>query len=109
MVQWLICLRKPINTVIPSAESEAKIFARIRQSTMGATTILVAHRFSTVRQADRILVIEQGQIIEEGNHEELLHLNGTYACLFRLQAKGYLDEKQAITMASSLPVGDQDI
>ncbi len=52
-------------------------------------TILISHRFSTVRAADKIIVIHDGEIVEQGNHESLLTLNGQYASLFRLQAKGY--------------------
>jgi len=74
------------------AESETEIFGRMQQVATGATTLLVAHRFSTVRRADRILVIEQGRIKEDGSHEELMRLNETYARLFHLQAAGYLDE-----------------
>jgi ATP-binding cassette subfamily B protein len=73
------------------AESETEIFGRLQQMAVGATTILVAHRFSTVRQANRILVIKQGKVIEDGSHEDLLQLNGTYARLFHLQAAGYLE------------------
>ncbi len=57
----------------------------------GATTLLIAHRFSTVRKTYRILVIEQGRVIEDGSHEELLQQDGTYAHLFRLQAADYLE------------------
>lgn len=73
------------------AESEAEIFERMQQIAAGATTLLIAHRFSTVRRADRILVMEQGRVIEDGSHDELLQFGGTYARLFRLQAAGYLD------------------
>jgi ATP-binding cassette subfamily B protein len=51
--------------------------------------VLISHRFSTVRMADRILVLEHGQLLEVGSHEELLARDGRYAELFRLQARGY--------------------
>jgi ABC-type multidrug transport system fused ATPase/permease subunit len=52
-------------------------------------TILISHRFSTVRAADQIIVIHDGEIVERGDHESLLALGGQYASLFKLQAKGY--------------------
>jgi ATP-binding cassette subfamily B protein len=51
--------------------------------------IIVSHRFSTVRNADRIIVLSKGRITEQGSHSELMEKNGTYAKMFRLQAKGY--------------------
>ena len=57
--------------------------------TRGKTAIFISHRFSTVRLADRILVLENGQIIEHGSHEELMLLEGRYAELFNLQAEAY--------------------
>jgi ATP-binding cassette subfamily B protein len=71
------------------AEAEHAIFERFRQLARGRTTLLISHRFSTVRRADRIVVIEQGQLVEQGTHEELMALGGRYAHLFTLQAKGY--------------------
>ena len=53
------------------------------------TLLFISHRFSTVRRANRILVLEDGQISETGTHDELIKLNGTYARLFKLQAKSY--------------------
>ncbi len=81
------------------ASSEMEIFDRMQQATAGATTILIAHRFSTVRRADRILVIEQGRVIEDGSHAELIRLNGTYAHLFSLQAAGYMDDVSPVLSA----------
>jgi ATP-binding cassette subfamily B protein len=61
-------------------------FDRFLELTEGLTTILISHRFSTVRRADRIVVLEQGQVIEDGTHEKLLAADGRYAELFHLQA-----------------------
>jgi ATP-binding cassette, subfamily B, bacterial len=85
----LVILDEPTTSL--DAESEAEIFERMQQVAAGATTLLIAHRFSTVRKADRILVIEQGEVAEDGSHEELLRRDGTYARLFHLQAAGYLE------------------
>lgn len=71
------------------AVSEYKIFNRIYKFFRNKTVIIVSHRFSTVRNADRIIVIDNGQIIEQGTHQELLALNGHYAHSFNLQAEGY--------------------
>jgi ATP-binding cassette subfamily B protein len=71
------------------ARAEFELFARLQELAQGRTAIFISHRFSTVRQADRILVFEQGQLIESGTHEELLALNGRYAELFNLQAASY--------------------
>jgi ATP-binding cassette subfamily B protein len=71
------------------AEREYEIFQRFRQLTEGRIAILISHRFSTVRMADRIVVIENGEVTESGAHADLLALNGTYARLFNMQAEGY--------------------
>jgi ATP-binding cassette subfamily B protein len=75
------------------AISEAKIFNRLYRQNRGKTLIIVSHRFSTVRNAQRILVIDKGKIVEQGTHKELLSLNGLYAHSYNLQAKGYQEKE----------------
>ena len=76
-------------TAAMDAASEAAVFDLFRSQSHDKMTILISHRFSTVRAADQIVVIHDGRIVERGDHDELLAENGTYAQLFRLQAKGY--------------------
>jgi len=76
-------------TAAMDAPSEAAIFEHFRSQSDDKITILISHRFSTVRAADVIVVIHNGEIVEQGNHESLLELGGQYASLFRLQARGY--------------------
>ena len=71
------------------ARAEYEVFKRFIALTKGRTSIIISHRFSTVRMADRILVLEDGRILEMGTHEELLQKDDLYAELFRLQAAGY--------------------
>jgi ATP-binding cassette subfamily B protein len=71
------------------AQTEYEIFRHFQELTEGKMAILISHRFSTVRMADRIVVIEQGRIAEIGSHQELLRREGTYARLFSMQAEGY--------------------
>jgi ATP-binding cassette subfamily B protein len=72
------------------AEAEHAVFSRFRSLAEGRTTFLISHRFSTVRMADRILVIEGGRVVEDGSHQALLAAGARYAHLFQLQAQGYL-------------------
>lgn len=71
------------------ARAEFELFSRLQELAHGRTAIFISHRFSTVRRADRILVFEQGRLIESGTHEELVALGGRYAELFNLQAASY--------------------
>lgn len=83
----IIILDEPTASI--DAISEYKIFSRLYKKTEGKTLIIVSHRFSTVRNAERIIVIDKGKIIEQGSHHDLLKLKGMYAKSFHLQAKGY--------------------
>ena len=76
-------------TAALDARAEYEVFVRFAELTRGKMAVLISHRFSTVRMADRILVLEQGQITESGTHEALVARGGTYAELFKLQAAGY--------------------
>jgi len=76
-------------TAAMDAASEAAIFDHFRSESHNKMTILISHRFSTVRAAERIIVIHKGEILEQGDHESLLEENGQYAHLFKLQARGY--------------------
>jgi len=73
---------------------EAEIFERVLEATKGRTTILISHRFSTVRHADRICVLEHGRVIELGTHDELMALGGRYRTMFDLQAQRFVPEDE---------------
>ena len=76
-------------TAALDAESEHAVFERFRELAKGRTTIVISHRFPTVRMAKSIIVLERGQIVEHGSHESLLEKDGKYARMFNLQAQGY--------------------
>src|SRR5580658_3371060 len=71
------------------ARSEYEVFQRFAELTEGKASLLISHRFSTVRMADRIVVLQDGRIAEQGSHRQLLALGGQYAAMFELQASGY--------------------
>jgi ATP-binding cassette, subfamily B, bacterial len=83
----MIILDEP--TAALDARAEYETFNRFAERVSGQMVLLISHRFSTVRMADRIVVLQQGGILEEGTHAQLLARNGLYAELFRLQAEGY--------------------
>jgi ATP-binding cassette subfamily B protein len=86
----LVLLDEP--TAHLDVRGEAEIFDRILDATRKATTILISHRFSTVRHADRICVLEHGRVIELGTHDELVAKGGRYRTMFDLQARRFAAE-----------------
>jgi len=85
----VLVLDEPTASI--DAESEHELFQRFQALAADRTAIVISHRFSTVRIADRIAVLHAGRLEELGTHAELLARDGRYAHLFRLQARGYLD------------------
>jgi len=85
----ILVLDEPTSAL--DAQAEHDLFVRLRQLAEGRTTLYISHRFSTVRQADRIILLEHGKLVEQGTHNELMNLDGGYAELFTLQASAYLD------------------
>ncbi|MGA8151982.1 MAG: ABC transporter ATP-binding protein [Terriglobales bacterium] len=83
----LLILDEP--TAALDARSEFEVFRRFSELTAGKTALLISHRFSTVRMADRIVVLENGRIAEEGSHDQLASLGGRYAEMFEMQASSY--------------------
>lgn len=89
----LVVLDEPSAALDPRAEYE--LFSSLRRTLHGRSALVISHRFSTVRNADRIYVMDSGRIAESGTHEELMHHDGIYAELFRLQAAAYLPEESS--------------
>jgi len=83
----VLILDEPTASI--DAKAEAEIFEKVERLSKNKTVIIISHRFSTVRNADKIYVIHKGKIKEEGSHEKLMKTDGIYASLFKLQAKGY--------------------
>jgi ATP-binding cassette subfamily B protein len=83
----ILVLDEPTATM--DAKAEASLYEHFRELCRGKMTILISHRFSTVRMADRIIVLNGGRIVEQGSHDDLMAQGGQYAQLFTLQAKGY--------------------
>jgi ATP-binding cassette subfamily B protein len=76
-------------TAALDAEAEHAVFRRFRELATGRTTIVISHRFPTVRMAGRIVVLDKGSIVETGDHDQLVARRGKYARMFELQAEGY--------------------
>jgi len=85
----VLILDEPTSAL--DAQAEFELFRKLRELSRGRTAIYISHRFSTVRQADRILFLEGGRLVEEGTHPQLMALGGRYAALFNLQASAYTD------------------
>ncbi len=93
----VLLLDEPTSAL--DAQAEHDLFARLRALSRGKTTVYISHRFSTVRQADRILFIEGGRLVEQGSHAELMQLRGSYARLFELQASAYTSDSHSAAAA----------
>jgi ATP-binding cassette subfamily B protein len=83
----LVVLDEPSSALDP--ETEMKIFSKLKKLIKGRSALIISHRYSTVKMADKILVLDKGNIVEQGSHSELMALNGKYARLFSTQAKAY--------------------
>jgi ATP-binding cassette subfamily B protein len=83
----LLILDEP--TAALDARAEYDVFVRFNELMAGRMAIVISHRFSTVRMADRIIVLQQGEVVEQGTHDELALSGGLYAELFGMQAAGY--------------------
>jgi ATP-binding cassette subfamily B protein len=86
----LLILDEPSSGL--DAEAEAEIHTRLREYRAERTSLLISHRLNTVRDADQIVVLSDGAIVERGDHDSLIEAGGTYARLFGLQARGYADK-----------------
>ena len=84
----ILVLDEPTSALDPIAEW--RVFERIREMAQGKAVLLISHRFSTVRMADRIHIVEQGHIVETGTHAELMALDGRYARMYEVQAKSFV-------------------
>ena len=89
----ILVLDEPTSALDPVAEWN--VFEHIRRLAEGRAVVLISHRFSTVRSADRIHILHEGRIVESGTHEELVALGGRYARMYEVQARAYTGERDA--------------
>jgi ATP-binding cassette subfamily B protein len=80
-------------TAALDARAESRLFERMRELLEGRSVVLISHRFSSVRSADRIYVLHEGRVLEHGSHSELMAEDGLYAELFGLQARAYVESQ----------------
>ncbi len=99
----LLILDEP--TAALDAQAEYELYTHFRDLIRGRTSLLISHRFSTVRMADRIAVLENGQITEYGSHTDLIHQGGTYAKLYNMQAEQYSDPSYAVSLGTDASIG----
>jgi ATP-binding cassette subfamily B protein len=97
----ILLLDEPTSAL--DAQAEYDLFARLKSLTRGRTSVYISHRFSTVRQADRIVFLEHGRLVEQGTHVELMALGGRYASLFRMQASAYTGDYTLTEIVEELP------
>ena len=83
----IVVLDEPSSALDP--ETEMNIFSKLKKLIQGRSALIISHRYSTVKMADKILVLDKGQIVEQGSHEELMARGGKYSRLYNTQAKGY--------------------
>lgn len=99
----LVIMDEPTASL--DARAEYALFQTMRTLFQGRSVLLISHRFSSVRMADRIYVLKDGEVIEHGNHEQLMAIDGLYAELFTLQASAYLDGRTSAELQGRGPVG----
>ena len=87
----IIILDEPTSALDPIAENE--IYLQYNELTKGKTSIYISHRLASTRFCDRIIYLEQGKIIEEGSHDELIKLGGKYAYMYRVQSQYYMEKQ----------------
>jgi ATP-binding cassette subfamily B protein len=85
------------------ARAESRLFERMRELLDGRSVVLISHRFSSVRSADRIYVLHEGKVVEHGSHDQLMAEDGLYAELFTLQARAYVEQPERLALADEPP------
>jgi ABC-type multidrug transport system fused ATPase/permease subunit len=91
------------------ARAESRLFERMRELLEGRSVVLISHRFSSVRSADRIYVLHEGRVVEHGSHDQLMAEDGLYAELFTLQARAYVEQPERLTLVDEEPPDDEPV